>query len=117
MEKDYSKRSDKSLLEKVNIILKKEIKDLKRSTPVPLEVDFYPRETIPKDVLLHYVDVKEEIERRQTRKKGKSKTKVLLPTKATVLQNTKTLVNFHNPWLIKEIEKRNLDILSNLKLD
>ncbi len=115
MNKDYSKRADKSLLEKVDIIVKDQVKLLKRETPIPLEVEFYPREKIPEDLLTHYVDVKQELEKRQTGKKSKSK--VFLPTKATVASNVKTLVNFHNPWLLKEIEKRNLDILSKLKFN
>lgn len=115
MNKDYSKRTDTVLLEKVNDIIKTQIKSLKKETPIPLEVDFYPREKIPEDLLTHYVDVKKELEKRQTGKK--SKTKVFLPTKSTVSQNVKTIVRFHNPWLLKEIEKRDLDILSKLKLE
>jgi hypothetical protein len=115
MNKDYSKRTDKNLLEKVDIIVKEQVRSLKKETPIPLEVEFYPREKIPIDLLAHYVDVKQELEKRRTGKK--TKTNVFLPTKATIAANVKTLVKFHNPWLLKEIEKRNLDILSKLHLN
>ena len=51
MNKDYSKRTDKNLLEKVDIIVKEQVRSLKKETPIPLEVEFYPREKIPIDLL------------------------------------------------------------------
>lgn len=115
----YSKRKDTNLLNKVNSILKEQVKQLSKQTVLPLEVHFYPREEIPEDILHFYVDIKQELNRREkgsSKQKTKTEKKVLLPTKLTIASNVKTLVGFHDPDLIKEVEKRNLDILSSLKL-